>query len=54
MSYSDITCHICENGDNQDVLLLCDGCERGFHNYCLNINFDTSKNEDSKNWFCPG
>ncbi|KAI5705765.1 hypothetical protein M8J75_001521 [Diaphorina citri] len=31
-----INCVICGSPDNEDVLLLCDGCNRGFHIYCLN------------------
>lgn len=31
-----INCMICNSPENEDVLLLCDGCNRGFHIYCLN------------------
>ena len=34
---SDILCIICEKGDCENKLILCDGCDRGFHTYCLNL-----------------
>ncbi|RYE14283.1 MAG: hypothetical protein EOP34_06940, partial [Rickettsiales bacterium] len=33
----DVVCIICKNGDNEDSLMLCDGCNRGFHFFCLNM-----------------
>lgn len=32
-----ITCIICDNGNNEECLMLCDGCNRGFHTTCLNM-----------------
>ncbi|CAH1176324.1 unnamed protein product [Phaedon cochleariae] len=29
-------CEICGSCDNEDRMLLCDGCDLGFHLYCLN------------------
>lgn len=28
-------CEICGSSDNEDQMLLCDGCDLGFHLYCL-------------------
>ncbi|KAF8341476.1 PLU-1-like protein-domain-containing protein [Cantharellus anzutake] len=28
-------CEVCKGLDNDEKMLLCDGCERGFHTYCL-------------------
>lgn len=28
-------CQFCHSGDNEDKLLLCDGCDRGYHTYCF-------------------
>ena len=30
-----IVCDRCQSGDNEDILLLCDACNLGFHTYCL-------------------
>jgi hypothetical protein len=28
-------CQFCHSGDQEDKLLLCDGCDRGYHMYCF-------------------
>jgi len=28
-------CEICELGHNEDEMILCDHCDKGFHIYCL-------------------
>ena len=28
-------CEVCKRGDNEELMLLCDKCDLGFHNYCL-------------------
>ena len=28
-------CQFCNSGDNEDKLLLCDGCDKGYHTYCF-------------------
>lgn len=28
-------CQFCHSGDNEDKLLLCDGCDKGYHTYCF-------------------
>ena len=28
-------CHICNRGDGEEDMLLCDGCDGAFHTYCL-------------------
>ena len=35
--YSATVCKVCENGDNGSQLLLCDGCDRGFHTFCIGL-----------------
>jgi zinc finger protein ubi-d4 len=30
-----IECTICGNSENDDKLLFCDDCDRGYHMYCL-------------------
>jgi len=29
------SCHLCGTSDNDDQLLFCDDCDRGYHMYCL-------------------
>ena len=28
-------CQLCHSGDDEDSLLLCDGCDKGYHMYCF-------------------
>ena len=30
-------CQICRKDDNEAQLLLCDGCDRGYHTYCFKV-----------------
>ena len=41
-------CVVCNCGDNEDTLLLCDGCDKGSHFTCIGL----SKLPDSEEWFC--
>ncbi|KAI8637375.1 hypothetical protein BD408DRAFT_58520 [Parasitella parasitica] len=43
------TCEICHKSENEEKLLLCDGCNRGFHMYCLNPPLTVIPKTD---WFC--
>ena len=29
-------CSLCGTSENDDQLLFCDDCDRGYHTYCLN------------------
>ncbi|XP_019746819.1 bromodomain adjacent to zinc finger domain protein 2A isoform X2 [Hippocampus comes] len=49
-SVTKVTCQICRKGDNDDCLLLCDGCDRGCHMYCLRPKLTQVPEGD---WFCP-
>ena len=31
-------CPICESDDHEEVLILCDGCDRGYHTYCVDLD----------------
>jgi len=46
--YNDTVCVLCGGGENEQVLMLCDGCDKGFHTYCINL--PALPIED---WFCP-
>uniref|UniRef100_W5MKB1 Bromodomain adjacent to zinc finger domain, 2A n=1 Tax=Lepisosteus oculatus TaxID=7918 RepID=W5MKB1_LEPOC len=45
-----VTCLVCRKGDNDESLLLCDGCDRGCHMYCLRPKMTAIPEGD---WFCP-
>ncbi|XP_068609746.1 bromodomain adjacent to zinc finger domain protein 2A [Brachionichthys hirsutus] len=49
-SVTKVTCQFCRKGDNDDCLLLCDGCDRGCHMYCLRPKITQVPEGD---WFCP-
>ncbi|XP_061773603.1 PHD and RING finger domain-containing protein 1 isoform X2 [Nerophis ophidion] len=43
-------CEVCQGSDREDRLLLCDGCDAGYHMECLTPPMDTVPVEE---WFCP-
>ncbi|GAB5355223.1 hypothetical protein AAMO2058_000187400 [Amorphochlora amoebiformis] len=49
-SHQLMTCLICEEGSNENLLLLCDNCDRGYHTYCLSPPLLEVPPGD---WFCP-
>eukprot|EP00884_Botryococcus_braunii_P023215 jgi/Botrbrau1/9578/Bobra.106_2s0004.2 len=42
-----VFCMVCDRGDDEDSMLLCDGCERGFHTWCVNL-----AGVPEGDWFC--
>eukprot|EP00041_Stephanoeca_diplocostata_P028857 m.835238 g.835238 ORF g.835238 m.835238 type:complete len:1257 (+) comp23453_c0_seq4:506-4276(+) len=48
-SAKNIKCKICRRANAEDKLLLCDGCDHGFHMYCLKPKLFTIPEDD---WFC--
>lgn len=42
-------CEVCGSSDNEDQMLLCDGCDLGFHLYCLTPALDEVPGGA---WFC--
>lgn len=42
-------CQICHCGDNEDSLLLCDGCDKGYHTYCFK---PVLENVPEGDWYC--
>ncbi|XP_026742268.1 bromodomain adjacent to zinc finger domain protein 2B-like isoform X11 [Trichoplusia ni] len=42
-------CQFCLCGDNEDQLLLCDGCDKGYHTYCFKPRMDKIPDGD---WYC--
>uniref|UniRef100_A0A668ATC0 Bromodomain adjacent to zinc finger domain 2B n=1 Tax=Myripristis murdjan TaxID=586833 RepID=A0A668ATC0_9TELE len=45
-----VYCQLCRKGDNEELLLLCDGCDKGCHTYCHKPKITTIPEGD---WFCP-
>ncbi|KAJ4932896.1 hypothetical protein JOQ06_029734 [Pogonophryne albipinna] len=45
-----VHCQLCHKGDNEELLLLCDGCDKGCHTYCQKPKITTVPDGD---WFCP-
>ena len=43
------SCQFCHSGDKEDQLLLCDGCDKGYHTYCFKPPMDNIPDGD---WFC--
>lgn len=48
-NYDSVVCVICENGDSnqQNEIILCDECDRGFHMKCINVTM-----VPPGNWYC--
>ncbi|XP_045486667.1 bromodomain adjacent to zinc finger domain protein 2B isoform X11 [Pieris rapae] len=42
-------CQFCLCGDNEGELLLCDGCDKGYHTYCFKPRMDKIPEGD---WYC--
>lgn len=42
-----LVCELCHQGNNENVLMLCDGCDKAFHTYCINLN-----RVPSGTWYC--
>ncbi|XP_042566548.1 bromodomain adjacent to zinc finger domain protein 2B isoform X3 [Clupea harengus] len=45
-----VFCQMCRKGDNEELLLLCDGCDKGCHTYCHRPKITIIPDGD---WFCP-
>ncbi|KAJ2212498.1 hypothetical protein IW140_005506 [Coemansia sp. RSA 1813] len=42
-------CEVCKSGEDDESMLICDGCDRGFHMYCLNPPLSSIPRND---WYC--
>ena len=43
-------CEMCDSLVDDEKMLLCDGCDRGFHMFCLRPPLTVVPKGD---WFCP-
>lgn len=41
---------MCIRGNNEDVLLVCDDCDRSYHTYCIGLDSIPPQ----ATWYCPG
>eukprot|EP01119_Soliformovum_irregulare_P015872 TRINITY_DN4531_c0_g1_i2.p1 TRINITY_DN4531_c0_g1~~TRINITY_DN4531_c0_g1_i2.p1 ORF type:complete len:770 (-),score=257.37 TRINITY_DN4531_c0_g1_i2:86-2395(-) len=48
--YDVVLCQVCQSGENEDELLLCDQCDDGCHIKCLDPPLDAVP---SGEWYCP-
>lgn len=48
ISVDDILCKVCDRHDREDIMLLCDGCNRGFHTDCIGLK----KVPSEAYWYC--
>ena len=44
-------CENCSSGESSHLIVLCDGCSRGFHTFCLVPRL--SSPPKASDWFCP-
>ena len=42
-------CPMCNMSDNEDAMILCDGCDLGVHSYCLDLDHEANTNGA---WYC--
>jgi hypothetical protein len=49
-SIATLVCEVCNYGDHESSLLLCDGCDLGYHIYCLSPKL---KAPPAGDWHCP-
>ncbi|XP_035274387.1 PHD and RING finger domain-containing protein 1-like isoform X2 [Anguilla anguilla] len=50
VDFDQTSCEVCGRRDREDRLLLCDGCDAGYHIECLSPPLDAVPVEE---WFCP-
>ena len=43
-------CEVCAGGENDELMLLCDGCDDAYHTYCLTPPMASIPPGD---WRCP-
>ena len=50
MAIVSTACRVCHSKDDEDEMLLCDGCDAGYHTYCSQPPIEDVPEGD---WFCP-
>jgi hypothetical protein len=49
--YDDVACQVCGSQQDEASMLLCDGCDRGYHMRCLGMR---RQRPPAGDWFCQG
>ena len=59
-TFASVHCEVCNRSDNDDLLLLCDECNKGYHTFCLNPPLKSCDNcfqsfvdIPEGDWYCP-
>ena len=47
--YGEVTCVLCNSGEDEDKILLCDYCDLAFHMYCI---IDPLEEVPEGHWYC--
>jgi hypothetical protein len=50
-SYDHVACRVCARQDGEAFMLLCDGCDEGFHMRRVGV---PGRRTPAGDWFCPG
>jgi hypothetical protein len=50
-SYDDVACQVCAGQHGEASMLLCDGCDRGFHMGCVGVR---GRRPPPGAWYCSG
>lgn len=45
-----LVCELCQGGHHEDQIILCDGCDKGFHMFCLSPPMEVVPPGE---WLCP-
>ena len=48
--YGGVCCVVCGSPEDDDKMILCDGCDKGFHLFCLRPQLAAVPVSES--WFC--
>lgn len=49
LAFNRMVCEICKKGEDDDNIIICDKCNKGFHLYCLKPILPSVPSGD---WFC--
>ena len=49
LAFNTLLCTVCQKGENEDSLIICDKCNKGYHLYCLKPSLPSVP---SGEWFC--
>ncbi|KAK8796499.1 hypothetical protein WA538_005706 [Blastocystis sp. DL] len=50
MAFDSLLCDVCGKGENEESIIICDNCNKGFHLYCVKPILPSVP---AGEWFCP-